>query len=153
LRITSINLREKEPSLEIAVRRHLGGMNAAYRALHLPDPRAPRFADREAVVAAVRAHATNARSLTCRKFCELKPGLYEAILKHLGGTKGFYKLLGISKPIHRRFPDAPSVLVEIRRRRAKGLRLNTEAIVREDGTFYKWAKHYFGTYRAAMEQA
>jgi hypothetical protein len=153
LRITSLNLVEKEPSLQLAVRRHLGGMKGAYRALDLPDPRAPRFANREAVVAAVRAYATKARSLTCWKFCELKPGLYDAILKHLGGAKGFYKLLGISKPIRRRFPDAASVLIEIRRRRAKGLRINTDAIVREDRTLYKWSKHYFGTYRAAMERA
>jgi hypothetical protein len=153
LRITSLSLVEKEPSLQLAVRRHLGGMEGAYRALDLPDPRAPRFANREAVIAAVRAHATKARPLTCRKFCESKPGLYEAIFKHLGGTKGFYKLLGISKLIHLRFPDPASVLIEIRRRRAKGLRLNADAIVREDRTLYKWAKHYFGTYGAAVEKA
>ena len=153
LRITSLNLVEKEPSLQLAVQRHLGGMKGAYRALDLPDPRAPRFANREAVVAAVHAHATKGRSLTCRKFCESKPGLYEAILKHLGGTKGFYKLLGISKPSQRRFPDPASVLFQIQRRKARGLRLNTESIVREDRTLYQWAKHYFGTYRAAMERA
>jgi len=41
----------------------------------------------EAVVAAVRACVKKGGPLTCRQACELNPGLYEAILKHLGGAK------------------------------------------------------------------
>jgi hypothetical protein len=58
--------------------------------------------------------------------------------------------------------DQRAILEEIKelyRRRehlniaAEGLRLNTEEVVQRDRTLYKWAKHYFGTYRAAVERA
>jgi hypothetical protein len=151
LPINSSAIAKADTALASAIQKHFRRYANLAALLGLPARKWPgrRYPDQASVVRALKNRLAARLPISSYALHNCDPSLNEAVRRFFGSFDAMYAALGQPKPKTRRYPDAPSVLAGLRRRRKQGLSMSSRVIAQSDGALYNGVLMYFGGIDAA----